>query len=181
MSQIYEKTRRDVIFPNPHAAVTDCSFRTPSGRTIKRWIVVERKQAVVIAGRTPEGKWLFILEERPVVGKTMTALPAGQLDPDEPAEVTASREFLEETGHAVSRILPLGPFNTSPGFTDEQTFLFYAPDITKITDKLGEMEEGIMGLVFMSTEEVWAGIASGLLEDANTLAMFARLHASGLA
>lgn len=184
---MFKTTRKDIVFNNPHLTVTDCAYTTPSGRTVKQWLVAERKEAVVIAAQH-NGKWLMIYEERALVHETMMGFPAGQIDDvdheaddkNANAEDSAKRELIEETGYECKNMRNLGYFYTSCGFTNEKVHLFYASELTKVSEKLGVEGEGILGLKMLTTEEFKAAIAKNDIKDSNTNVMFAKLIANGI-
>ncbi len=115
---------------------------TPARPEGMSWTVVRRKNAVVIAAKTIEAKWLLIRQERVAIRQAIWEFPAGQIEM-EPGDFTCLlqhsvwRELREETGYAAgpeTTLTPLGVFFPSVGFTDEHGYLFLADQIVPHAD-----------------------------------------------
>jgi ADP-ribose pyrophosphatase len=169
----------------PHLTVrreTIASALRPHGRP---WLVVERKPAVVIVPRTPEGEFVLVRQERPAVRELLHEFPAGQIDleaSEAEEETTARRELREETGFICpGPLFRLGSFFSSPGFTNERETIFLAEGVV-VADEvpLGDpagCDEAIAGLAFLSPESLTRWVAEGRIRDANSLVAFALLKA----
>ncbi len=79
---------------------------------------------------TAEGRVVVMIRNyRPLLGeqgKVIWELPAGTVERDEPVEVTAHRELVEETGYRAQHLVPLARFYTTPGMTDEVMWAYAA-------------------------------------------------------
>ena len=100
----WETVTSETHFETPHLTVATDEVRTPTQPGPRRWSVVHRKPAVVIAPLTREGKFVLIREERIPIRAAIWSMPAGQIDETlEPNEATvrevARRELREETGY----------------------------------------------------------------------------------
>ncbi|MCL8207584.1 MAG: NUDIX hydrolase [Actinomycetia bacterium] len=100
---------------------------TADGRSVT-WEIVERAPAVAVLAETA-GRLVLIRQYRPAVGETLWELPAGKVDPGEPAEAAARRELAEETGYVAGAMRPVLEFYPSPGYTSERVWIFHAPDV----------------------------------------------------
>ena len=154
----------------------------------RRWSVIHRKPAVVIAPLTREGKFVLIREERIPIRAAIWSMPAGQIDqslePDEAAvREVARRELLEETGYELvsgAELVPLGHYFTSPGFTDEHCYFFLARPVRKTAaGAQHDATEAIVDCREFSADILREMIAEGEVRDANTLSIWARLVARG--
>src|SRR5438067_13768319 len=104
-------------------------------------------------------------------------LPAGTLEPKEPAINCAGRELLEETGYLAKKLKPLASFFTSPGILSEKMHAFVAYDLQKSHAALEEGEE--VELLPTPLQEAISMIKTGEILDGKTIAtllMFERFH-----
>ena len=109
------------------------------------------------------GDVLLVRQFRDAVGEDLLEIPAGVRDVagEGPADC-AAREILEETGHRVERIEPLGRIYSSPGFSDEVIELFLA-NVETAGPHEGEIE-----VVRMSLAEAVAAVHDGRIRDAKS-------------
>jgi ADP-ribose pyrophosphatase len=151
--------------------------------------VCHRKAAVVVAPVTEDGRFILVRQERVPIRATIWEFPAGQIDEatDHDAEAikaTGIRELREESGYELApgaEVIALGHFFPSCGFTDEHSHLLMvrpvAPSVHGMKLDSGEM---ITEARLFTREELRGMIAAGEVNDANTLAAFARICARGL-
>ncbi|MBA3353100.1 MAG: NUDIX hydrolase [Blastocatellia bacterium] len=184
----WETLGSEMHFRTPHLSVATDEVRTPSEPTPRKWSVVHRKPAVVIAPVTAEGKFVLIREERIPIRAAIWSLPAGQIDeslePDEAAvREVARRELREETGYELApgaELVSLGHFFTSPGMTDEHCYLFLARPVRKsAAGAQHDTTEAIVDCREFCADVVRQMIADGEIRDSNTLSTWARLVATG--
>jgi ADP-ribose pyrophosphatase len=111
-------TRTD--FEDDHLQVVTEEIRTPAQSKPKRWTIVRRKRAAIIAPMTADGELILIQQERIPVRAAIWEVPGGQIDekeeptPESIAEV-ALRELREETGFELGEggsLIPLGDYFT---------------------------------------------------------------------
>jgi ADP-ribose pyrophosphatase len=175
-------------FQDDHLQVVTEEIRSPAQQKPKRWTVVRRKRAVIIAPMTADGRLVLIRQERIPVRAAIWEVPGGQIDEkgeptaDSIAEV-ALRELREETGFELDdggSLIPLGDYFTSPGFTDEQGYFFLARPVRQCaTGHAYEEAESILDCRAFSGEALRRMIESNEIRDANTLGICARLLARG--
>jgi 8-oxo-dGTP pyrophosphatase MutT (NUDIX family) len=184
----WETVASETHFATPHLAVATDEVRTPTQRAARKWTVVHRKPAVVIAPLTREGKFVLVLEERIPIRAAIWSMPAGQIDEtlelnEEAIRAVARRELREETGYELApgaELNPLGHYFTSPGFTDEHCYFFLARPVQKsAAGPQHDATEAIVECREFSAEVLRQMIADGEIRDANTLSIWARLVASG--
>lgn len=175
-------------FKNPYIEVFQEKVILPGESRVRDWTVVRRKQAVVIAPVTSEGNYVLIHQARIPVRKFLWELPAGQVDGSLEPEMalireTAMREMTEETGYSLlpeGELTYLGHYYSSQGYSDETPHLFLARPVQPTG--LGhqpEESESILESREFSLTELRSMIAESVIQDANTLALFARLFAKG--
>ena len=188
MKESWEIVSSKTCFEDKNLAVVTEEIRSPSRREPRSWTVVRRKQAVVVAPVTADGKLILIRQERIPIRAAIWEVPAGQIDDksEEPDEIAAVglRELREETGFELAEggdLIPLGDYFTSPGFTDERGYFFLARPVRECAAGHSPDEsEAILDCRAFSPEELREMIASNEIRDANTLAICARLVARGL-
>lgn len=114
------------------------------------------------------GRVLLIRQYRFAAGGVIWEVPAGKLDPGEPAEACAARELREETGYRAGRLEAVGEILTTPGFTDERIHLFCAYELEP-----GEPERGpseLIDLAPVALDEALDMIDRGDIVDGKTIA-----------
>jgi ADP-ribose pyrophosphatase len=115
-------------------------IRYEDGSTSVREIV-EHPGAVAIVAH--DDRLLYMVRQpREAVGEdSLFELPAGKLDvPGESPIDCAKRELVEEVGIEAGEWRELKSIYTSPGFTDEETHIFIATDLTQDEPRPSEGE-----------------------------------------
>lgn len=175
-------------FANDNLVVTTDCVRTPARSTECSWTVVRRKPAVIVAPITREDKIVLIRQERIPIRAAIWEMPAGQIDQENADEDqirdVALRELKEETGYELAsggKIVALGHYFSSPGFTDEHGYLFMARPVELSAEgPKREDTESIIDCRAFSVPEIRRMIAENEIGDAKTLGICARLAARGL-
>jgi ADP-ribose pyrophosphatase len=179
----------NTLFKNPHIQVLQERVIPPGETRVRNWTVVRRKQAVVIAPVTENGRFVLIHQARIPVRKILWEFPAGQIDGSFEPEMdaireTALRELTEETGYSLvfgGELIYLGFYYSSQGYSDEMPHLFLARPVkpTGLGHQPDDSESIVESREF-SFQELSTMIADNVIQDANTLALFARLSAKKL-
>ena len=185
----WEVISSDPVYQSPYLEVRSETVRVPGDARVRHWITVRRKQAVVIAPLTEAGNFVLIRQARIPVRKLSWEFPAGQFDGNaeptlESLQETAARELEEEAGYGLAgggALIYLGQFYSSHGFTDEKQHLFVARPVRRLhAGRRPDETEFIAETREFSVSELRQMIAENIIQDANTLALFARLTARGL-
>ena len=167
--------------------VTD-RVQTPARPDVRAWTIAHRKPAVVVAPMTRDGKIVLIRQERIPIRQTIWEMPSGQID-DHNADQqnikdVALRELREESGYELAkdgRLIPLGHYFSSPGFTDERGYFFLARPVQPCEEPPDQDEgESILDCREFTVKEIHRMIADNEIRDANTLSISATLAARGL-
>jgi 8-oxo-dGTP pyrophosphatase MutT (NUDIX family) len=181
-------------FANPHVEVVTDQVRTPSRSQPQAWTIVHRKAAVIIAPMTRDGKIVLIRRERIPIRSAIWEMPSGQIDvvagvadpgrySSGTIEQVALRELREEAGYQLAKdgkLIALGDYFTSPGFTDESGYFFLARPVEPIANYVRDETESILDCRAFSVPELRRMIAENEIRDANTLSMWTRLWARDL-
>jgi len=135
MSSRFEKTGSEIVYEGGFFTVRKDTFRHEDGEEVSRDIV-SHPGAVGVVVLDGEDLW-FVRQPREAIGSPdFLEIPAGKLDEEgeSPLE-TGKRELAEEIGKRAEHWESLGSFSTSPGFTDEQVYLFLATGISDVDER----------------------------------------------
>jgi ADP-ribose pyrophosphatase len=115
-------------------------FRHADGKEVTR-DKVWHTGAVGIVPVDDSHVWLTRQPREAVGASDSLEIPAGKLDVEgEPPLETAKRELGEEIGKQAGRWEEIMAYYSSPGFTDERVWLYFATDLSDADDP-GEAEE----------------------------------------
>jgi len=154
-----------------HVAVA--SFVGPDGTKFERDVV--RSPGAVAAVPLlfdAEGNASVVLvrQYRSPYDDFLIEIPAGTRDvADEPTEITASRELVEEVGLLAGRLEPLIQFYPSAGMTDSVLHLFVATDLEVVDHERHGPEEQHMEVLRLPFDEALAMVERGEIHDAKTI------------
>lgn len=177
----YEVTDSALAYEGRIFSVRQDNVVMPGG-SIQRRDVVTKQGAVAIVAFNIDGEIALLHQYRHPLGRYLWELPAGLLDTDgETPLQTAQRELLEETGYVAADWAQLVQIAASPGFTDEQTTVFLAHDVTFQGRPAGaDNEEADLDLVWTPIDEALTMVRDGQIVNAHTvagiLAMMAYSH-----
>lgn len=153
--------------------VAVATFEAPDGTTFERDIV-RSPGAVAAVPLTfdAEGNASVVLvrQYRAPYDAFVIEIPAGMRDVlDEPTEVTAQRELIEEVGLRAGRIEPLTQFYPSAGMTDSVLHLFLATELTPAAHAPHGPEEENLEILHLPLETALQMIERGEIHDAKTI------------
>jgi ADP-ribose pyrophosphatase len=154
-----------------HVAVAD--FESPEGEVFQRDIVRSpgAVAAVPLRHRDDGTPYVTLVRQyRPPYDDVVIEIPAGMRDiPDEPVEVTAARELVEEVGLRPGRLEPLVQFYPSAGMTDSVLHLFVATDLHPVPRNTHGPEEAHMEVFEVDLAEAVDMVLRGEIHDAKTI------------
>jgi ADP-ribose pyrophosphatase len=183
----WRKLPGNLVYDGPYLQIEECSFLTPARpNTATPWTIAHRKSAVAVAPLTEDGKFILIHQERLPVRRSLWEFPAGQIDDEHSRETiiaTTLRELDEEAGCELApggELIPLGWFFNSQGFTEEHVYLFVARPVRIVRRPQPVGGEHIGEVRAVSVQELRKMIAENHIQDALTLALFARMSAKGI-
>ena len=128
--------------------------------------VVEHPGAVGILAW--DGRRIAVVRQwRHATGQALLEIPAGTLEPNEPAADTARRELSEEAGLA-AEVWEAGPrFYTAPGFCTELLQLFLATEL-RPTEAGGDEDESLEAS-WLTLDEAVTAVDGGDIRDAKSI------------
>lgn len=175
------------VYNGPYVQVDETPFLTPARPDQPvDWTVAYRKSAIAVAPVTEDGRLILIHQERIPVMRSLWEFPAGQIDEAETHEAimdTLLRELDEEAGCELKPgavITPLGWFFGSQGFMDEHVYLFMVGPVHIVRDPQPVGNEHIGEVKHVTPQQLKEIVASGEIQDALTLALYARMTARNL-
>jgi len=114
-----------------------------------------------------ENRVCLLRQYRHAAGGYIHELPAGKLEPNEPAEITVRRELAEEAAVSAGRWESLGTFFSSPGVFTEVIHLYLATELAPAT-ATPESDE-LFQIEWWPLEEAAEKARNGELADAKTI------------
>ncbi len=150
--RVFQLVRENVTLDN--GTTTDLDF-------------IEHPGAAAIVALTGENDVVLVRQYRHALGQYIWEIPAGTLDPGEPALDCARRELAEETGYAAAEWRKLGEITPVPGYSDERIHLFLATGLSAAAQHLDADE--VLEAHGRPLAEAAAMIARGEIQDAKSI------------
>jgi ADP-ribose pyrophosphatase len=119
------RRRHIVLVETPWMRVVRRRVRLRPGAAPEDYDIVESVDWAMICARAPDGRFVMVVQDRPAIRRRQPEFPAGRIDPGETASASIRRELVEETGHAVKRLVRLGPFFADTGRLTNRAHLFF--------------------------------------------------------
>ena len=159
-------TTREVRY---QGTIVDLGVETvslPNGHIIRLEVVRHPGGSAVVA--LDEQKNVCLLKQyRYAAGGWLWELPAGKLEPEESAGLTARRELAEEAGVEGKIWQSLGSFLTTPGFCDERIHLFLTRQLIRV-QKQPEKHE-VIEIHWIPFHTALQQVYTGQIYDAKTM------------
>jgi len=121
--------QRKMIYEGRVIEVSVDQVELPNGVQVPLEIVRHPGGAAVVA-IDDRNRVCMLRQYRHAAGGYIHELPAGKLEPEEPPEVTARRELVEEAAVSAERWASLGQYFSSPGVFTEIIHLYLATGLT---------------------------------------------------
>ncbi len=165
----FRKVGERTVFEGSVISLGVGTFEAPDGHRFEREIV-HHPGAVSVVPLTDDDDVILVRQYRAPLDRELLEIPAGKRDvADEPIELTAHRELVEEIGMRAGRLELLAEFHNSVGFCDEQSFVFLATELEATATDLQGIEEQHMTIERVALDDVFALIAAGEITDAKTV------------
>lgn len=157
-------TRREEILQSYVFTVERLTIDSPAG-TFEREIV-KHPGAVAVVAVNANSEVALLRQWRAAVGGDHYEIPAGTRDVDgEPPLATAQRELLEEIGGISDCWTELCTFLNSPGWTDQETVVFLARDVSLTAALPSGPEENSMTVEWIHRDRVESMLQPGSFLD----------------
>jgi len=157
---------RQAIYDGRVIKVSIDTVELPNGHRLPLEIVRHPGGAAVVA-IDAQDRICMLRQYRHAAGGFIHELPAGKLEPNEPPDVTARRELVEEAGHEASQWSSLGAYFSSPGVFTEVIHLYLATGLSAVA---GNPEAGeVIQVEWWPLELAVERACNGELTDAKTI------------
>jgi len=157
------------IYRGPVFSVTTDEVEEPGGVRARRDVIRHSGSVVVLAVDDSANPPRILLERqyRHAANDYLWELPAGRIDPGEPALAAAKRELLEETGYTARRWRRILKFFATPGFVAEIMSVYLAKGL-RAGEAQPEEDERIY-LRMVPLPQALRMALSGKIRDAKTI------------
>lgn len=169
-SEGYEVTQSTRKFTGEVFSVDLDTLRLPDGQVRERE-VVHHPGAVGIVAVTRDRQILLVSQYRHPTDGFLAEIPAGKLDNEgEDPQACAGRELREETGAVADRLVKIGEFYTTPGYSDERFHMFLATGCVVGETAPEDDEEQDLTVIGVDLDEAVAMATDGRFQDGKTIA-----------
>jgi ADP-ribose pyrophosphatase len=158
--------RRDYECPWFEVVIKD--VRYPGQTRARRFYTVEINDSAIVLAVDADGRIPLVRQYRPVIERVELELPGGAVR-DAPAEETARRELLEETGYQADELLQLGSIFTESGRLTNRAWVYFAPNARRVAETAPRAEEPLE-VVLVTQTELRASIESGVFATSGHVA-----------
>lgn len=117
--------------------------KMPNGQMVDPYYVLEYPDWVNVVAITVDKQIVFVKQYRHALQQTLLELPCGNVEPgDETPMRAASRELLEETGYACTKLIQIGKLSPNPATHTNLTYCFLGIGAKRESEpKLDETEQ----------------------------------------
>lgn len=148
-------------------------FESPDGDRFTRDIVRSPGAVAAVPLRTDAlgvAHVVMVRQYRAPFDEAILEIPAGMRDiADEPTELTAERELVEEVGLRPGRLEHLIDFYPSVGMTDAVLAVYLATELVEVERQTHGPEEAHMEVVQVPLDEAVERVLRGEIHDAKTV------------
>lgn len=160
-----KKISGEDIFDGVVLHVRKDTVELPNGNTSTREYI-KHNGAVCVIPITDDGEVVLERQYRYAIGKVLTEIPAGKLEPGEDRLEAAKRELKEETGYVAGKMTCIGEFYGSPALLEERVTMYLATELTRSEMQLDDDE--FLEVFTMPLEEAYERAMANEFDDAKT-------------
>jgi len=169
VSTPFRKVDERLVHQGHVVSFHEVDFEGPDGVRFGR-DVVRHPGAVSVVPVLDDGRVVMVRQFRAALEGDLLEVPAGKRDvADEPPELTARRELVEEVGYEAGELVELAAIHHSPGFCDEVNHIFLATDLVATERSVDGPEEEHMTIELLPLVDAFAAIARGAVTDAKSV------------
>jgi 8-oxo-dGTP pyrophosphatase MutT (NUDIX family) len=152
--------------------VVVATFEAPDGELFERDVIRSPGAVGVVPLLFEDGvpTIVFVRQYRGPLDQYVLEIPAGMRDvPDEPQQLTAERELIEEAGFSAGRMEYLTHFFSSAGMTDSVLHIYLATELQPVAREVHGPEETHMEVLQLPLAEAVDMVTRGEINDAKTV------------
>lgn len=163
------ETARKEIFKGHLINLEERQILLPNGESASREVVRHPPAAGALVINDHQ-EMLLVKQWREPIKELTLEIPAGMVDKSDASPLAAiKRELNEEAGLTAANWTELPTMHTSPGFTDEKIYLFYADTLTNANDKKSPDADEFLDSHWYNLDEVQDLVEQHQITDAKTL------------
>lgn len=168
----WKRISRERVFDHKFFKVTKDIVELPTGEHIE-WFFWDSTESTMVVGETTEGKLVMIQQYRYLPDEVALEFASGGSNENESLEDCAEREFEEETGYKIDKLISLGGYYETMAQLNRKIHLYYAPNLKKNSSrkKFAEITEDIE-VVLMEPKDVEEKIFSNEIDSMGTSLAF---------
>lgn len=172
MHTFYEKKLSSAtLYEGRVFTITKDEVELENGKTACREVVHHSGGAGVLA-LSDKGEAALVRQYRYGAGEEQIEIPAGKMEPGEPAMETARRELREEAGLLAKNLEPFGSVLPTCAYCTEVIYLFLATDLENTAQALDTDE--FLEVFWLPLEEAVRLVLAGQITDAKTVSALLR-------
>jgi ADP-ribose pyrophosphatase len=155
----------EVVYSGSLLKVVRDAVRLPDGSTAAREYI-RHPGAVMVVAQLDDGRILLERQFRYPTHQHYIELPAGKLEPGEPALTTAQRELVEECGYTAREWQHLASLHPTIGYSNEVIELYTAKGLSPVGRCLDVGE--FLDVFALPLDEALAWVRDGRICDGKT-------------
>ena len=177
----FTRTGSARIYRDPWLGLRKDLVVGPTGKHYERKVVEYSRSAAVVATTDEPGERVLLIRHfRYPVGRHLWEIPGGMVQDGETPDDAAVREFREETGLHLQRVMPVLTFYPEPAFTDQVLTVFAGLIPAEGSLRPHPAEEEIREVALFSLEQARAMVTRGDIASSwSVLGLLLALEARG--
>ncbi len=171
MTKRYKTVSTEVIHSHHGRAYKHSVFENDAG--VKGdFYFIERLGAAIAVPVLPDGRLVFVAQQRHLQDRLSMEFPCGNQEPGETPSETVKRELLEEAGYICDDLVKVGTFEPVSRFVKSPMHVFVADQISQTATPLA-MDFEQTEVMYRRVDEFEEMIKRGEIWDGKTLAAWA--------